>query len=63
VDAYQTSGAVHISPATAAMTLAGTPTGGEYVVLRVYRDVDDTLAANAKLLGVKIRYGISSYSD
>jgi hypothetical protein len=63
VDAYQTSGAVHISPATAAMTLAGTPTGGEYVILRVYRDVDDTLAANAKLLGVKIRYGISSYSD
>lgn len=63
VDAYQTSGAVHISAETAAMTLEGTPLGGEYAILRVYRDVDDTLAANAKLLAVKLRYGVSAYSD
>jgi hypothetical protein len=63
VDTYQLSGAVHITAETAAMTLAGTPVGGEYAILRVYRGVGDNLAANAKLLAIKLRYGISAYSD
>ena len=41
------------------MTLAGTPAAGELVQFRIFRDADngsDTLAADAKLIQVKIYY-------
>jgi hypothetical protein len=48
---------IHVSPTTAAITLAGTPAASEFVQLRVYRDpATDTLNADAKLLGVKVFY-------
>lgn len=43
------------SAATSAITIGGTPAEGDLVVFQVYRDADngsDTLAADAKLLGV-----------
>jgi hypothetical protein len=53
--AYQT----RISAATAAITIAGTPAAGKLVQWRVYRkgaEGSDTLAVDAKLLGVMITY-------
>ena len=53
-----TVGDVHETSATAAITAAGTPAAGQMLQIRVYRDVsEDTLAADAKLLGVLIDYG------
>lgn len=46
-----------ISSATGAITIGGTPAAGDLVVFQFYRDASngsDTLAADAKLLGVKI---------
>jgi hypothetical protein len=49
----------YISPATGAITIAGTPAAGNHLLLRVYRkaaDGSDTLAVNAYLLGVQLTY-------
>lgn len=54
-----TANQVHISTATAAITIAGTPAAGNLVLYRVYRDsanVSDTLAATARLIGVMINF-------
>lgn len=48
-----------ISPATSAITLGGTAAAGNPVIFEVYRDANaggDTLAADARLLGVEITY-------
>jgi hypothetical protein len=50
---------VDISPATSAITLGGTSASGNPVIFQVYRDADaagDTLAVDARLLGVEISY-------
>jgi len=50
---------VDISPATSAITLGGTAASGNPVIFQVYRDADaggDTLAVDARLLGVEISY-------
>jgi len=65
-DTLITAGDIHISAATAVVTLAGSPAGGQYIQLKVYRDADaggDTLAADARLLAVKIEYALNSYTD
>lgn len=51
---------------TSAVTIGGTPTGGDYVIFQVFRDADngsDTLAVNAKLLGVGLFYTINAATD
>lgn len=51
-----------ISPATSAITLGGTAAAGNPVIFEVYRDANaggDTLAADARLLGVEISYTAS----
>lgn len=48
---------VMISAQTSSVTVGGTPATGDWVVFEVYRDAasgSDTLAADAKLLGVKL---------
>jgi len=53
---------VDISPATSAITLGGTAASGNPVIFQVYRDADaggDTLANDARLLGVEISYTAS----
>lgn len=56
-DTLLATGDMHISPVSAAITIAGTPAVGEPVLFRVYRDTaTDTLSADAKLIGLKIYY-------
>lgn len=58
-DTLITAADVHISAATSAITITGA-TAGELLQLRVIRDVSaDTLGVDAKLLAVKIQYGIT----
>ena len=45
---------LHIGPESSAITVAGTPAAGDWVVFEIYRDISDTLAADAKLLAVTI---------
>jgi len=58
-DTGGTAGYAYISPATSAITLAGTPAASELVQFRVYRDAtngSDTLAVDGRLLGVMITF-------
>lgn len=56
-DTWQADDTIHISAATAAITLAGTPAVGELVQFRGYRDVsEDDLAVDADLIMVIVRY-------
>ena len=65
-DTGGTTSDVYVTAATGAVTLAGSPAGGQLVQLRAYRDAnhatDDTLAVDAYLLAVKIEYGINAWS-
>ena len=57
---------VHVSPTTAAVTIGGTPAAGDIVYFQVFRDVDDsndTLGADAKLIGVKLHYTSEAGTD
>tara|TARA_R100000995_G_scaffold20448_2_gene8511 strand:+ start:905 stop:2233 length:1329 start_codon:yes stop_codon:yes gene_type:complete len=55
------AGKVHISAASGACTIAGSPAEGELVYFRVFRDVSgDDLNEDAHLLGVNIQYQESS---
>ena len=63
-DTLLTAADVHISPATSAITLAGSPAGGQVVQFKLTRDVSgDNLGVDADLLAVKIEYGLSAHSD
>ena len=56
-DTLLTANDMHISPATSAMTIGGTPTDGEPVYIQVARDVaTDTLGVDAQLLGVVVEF-------
>lgn len=57
-DTYnETAGDLHIGPATAAITVAGKVASWQPIILQVMRDVsEDTLNADARLLGVWIEY-------
>lgn len=66
VTSYDTGGTTYdhyAGPETTAITLAGTPAGGQSIILRVYRDADDatndTLAVDAWLKGFMLRYTVS----
>lgn len=64
-DTLITAEDVHISGATGAITLAGTPAAGEYVVIEVKRvapgGVD--LGVDVRLLGVRLLYTANGYSE
>lgn len=65
-DTGGTTDDLYISPESAALTVAGTPGAEEYVVFQIYRDVSDaadTLAVDARLLGVKIHYTTNADTD
>jgi hypothetical protein len=58
-DANNGTHKLNISPASAAVTLAGSPAASELVQFRVYRDVSDgadTLAVDARLVAVKLSF-------
>lgn len=59
-DTLLTANDLHIGPTSSAITLAGTPAANEYVHFKIMRDVsEDTLTADAKLLGIQIIYTAS----
>jgi hypothetical protein len=60
--AYTASGRLYTTTQTGAVTVPSAG-AGKFVIFQVYRDISDNLAADAKLLAVKIKYGVSSYSD
>lgn len=63
-DALIATGDVHVTSESGAITLAGSPAGGQLVQFRVYRDVsEDDLDADMKLLACRIEYGVSAFSD
>lgn len=63
-DTWIAQGDVHISDESSAITLAGTPAAGEYVIFNVGRKTgSDTMVGDARLLAVRIKYGINAYSD
>jgi len=54
----------HHSPFTSAITIAGTPVAGDLICLRFKRvPGSDNLASDARLIGVKVRFGIAQYDD
>lgn len=63
-DTLITAGDVHIGPESSAITLAGTPAGGQLVQLKITRQTgSDTLGVDARLIGIRILYKIGTYSD
>jgi Protein of unknown function (DUF2793) len=55
-----------VSAATSAITIGGTPAENDLVVFQVYRDADngnDTLAADAKLIGIKLLVNTNARDD
>jgi len=58
-DTLITADDMHISPATSACTIGGTPAANTPIQFTVYRDANaagDTLAVDARLLGVEISF-------
>ncbi len=55
---------VHIGPESSAITIAGTPAEGDLVVFQIRRNVaSDDLAADAKLLGVRLFITTNASND
>lgn len=55
-DTLIATGDMHITAATAAITIAGTPAVDDWLYFEVSRDIADTLNADARLIGIKIQY-------
>tara|TARA_R110000868_G_C10972640_1_gene770667 strand:- start:2871 stop:3743 length:873 start_codon:yes stop_codon:yes gene_type:complete len=56
-DTLITANDMHVGPTSSAITIAGTPTAGEYVHFKISRVTgSDTLGVDAKLLGIQIIY-------
>ena len=66
-DTGGTTNDVYVSPATTAVTVGGTPAAEDWVVVQVLRKADDgtndTLAVDARLHGVSIKYTTSAATD
>jgi hypothetical protein len=55
---------LHISPATSAITLAGTPADSDFLAIQISRNpASDTLSADAKLLGISLRITTDAGKD
>ena len=57
---------MHITPASSAVTVGGTPAAGAFVQIKVTRKTahaSDTLGVDARLIAVKIEYTTNAYSD
>ena len=63
-DTLTATGDVHISAETSAITIAGTPAAGDWLQFKIARDpANDTNTSDARLMGVRIRFGIAQYND
>src|SRR5262245_6909342 len=62
-DALLATGQSHQSPESPAITIGGTPANGDLVVFQLSRDVSDTLAADARLIGLRLFWTSNATSD
>lgn len=63
-DTLIATGDVHVTSATSAITIGGTPTAGDWIQFRIYRDVsEDNISDDARLLGVRIEFTLDSHTD
>jgi hypothetical protein len=63
-DTLLATGDVHITAETSAVTIAGNPTAGDWIQFRVARDpANDTNTSDARLMGVRIKFGVAQYND
>ncbi|WP_372393682.1 hypothetical protein ABMY26_00330 (plasmid) [Azospirillum sp. HJ39] len=65
-DALQSASQAHLTSATSAMTIAGSPAALDTVIFQVYRDATaggDTLSSSARLLGVRLYLTIAAQTD
>lgn len=62
-DAYIAANDLHIGPTSAAITIGGVVVENDLVVFQIYRDVTDTLAADAYLIGIKVLYTTDAATD
>jgi hypothetical protein len=65
-DTGGTTNDLYVSPATSAITIAGTPAADDMVAFRVYRDPAngaDTMAIDARLHGVAIFYTTNTLDE
>jgi hypothetical protein len=65
-DTGGTTSTIYHGPETSAITIGGTPTAGDTVVLEVYRDVaagGDTMAVDAYLLGLMVYVTTDAATD
>jgi len=65
-DTGGTTNDLYVTAETSAVTISGSPAAGDLVALRIYRvaaNGSDTLAVDARLLGVKIYYTTSAPTD
>ena len=59
-DTLLTAADVHVAPQSSEITIAGTPADSDFIMFEISRDISDTLAVDAKLLGVVIEYTIDA---
>lgn len=63
-DTLLATGDVHITAETSAVTIAGSPVAGDWLQFKVARDpANDTNTSDARLMGVRIRFGIAQFND
>lgn len=63
-DTLLATGDVHITAETSALTIAGTPVAGDWLQFKVARDpANDTNTSDARLMGIRIRFGVAKYQD
>lgn len=62
-DALLATGDQHTGPYTAAITIGGSPAESDFVVFQAYRDVSDTLSADAKFLGATLKFTVNAQDD
>ena len=65
-DTALTAGDVHIGPTSSAITIAGTPATSDLIFFRVKRnpaDASDTLAADARLIGIRLFFTQNAADD
>ena len=51
---------VHVGPQSSAITISGTPADSDFIHFQISRDISDTLAVDALLLGIVIEYTIDA---
>jgi len=62
-DALIIAGDLHVGPESSAITIDGSPAEADLVVFQLARNVADTLAADARLIGIKLIWSANADND